>query len=139
MRSFPHGSPCSAQPLSLRTASMVRCCHSNFTSESFSPAMCSAGLGLSFDQPLSKDLGVFIRAGWNDGKYATWAFTEIDRSASLGLSLKGAASFGWLTRDHRKLISVDGEVAFVSGLCVSRKWFGDPARGIEAWRDTGLR
>ena len=46
--------------------------------------------------------------------------------------------FGWLTRDHRKLIVVDGEVAFVSGLCVSRKWVGDPGRGIEAWRDTGI-
>jgi cardiolipin synthase len=46
--------------------------------------------------------------------------------------------FGWLTRDHRKLIAVDGEVAFVSGLCVSRKWLGDRVRGIEAWRDTGI-
>ncbi|HUP94419.1 MAG TPA: phospholipase D-like domain-containing protein [Burkholderiales bacterium] len=46
--------------------------------------------------------------------------------------------FGWLTRDHRKLIAVDGEVGFVGGLCVSHKWVGDPARGIEAWRDTGL-
>jgi cardiolipin synthase len=46
--------------------------------------------------------------------------------------------FGWLTRDHRKLIAVDGEVGFVSGLCVSRKWVGNPARGIEPWRDTGI-
>lgn len=46
--------------------------------------------------------------------------------------------FGWLTRDHRKVIAVDGEVGFVSGLCVSRKWVGDPARGIEPWRDTGV-
>jgi cardiolipin synthase len=46
--------------------------------------------------------------------------------------------FGWLTRDHRKVIAVDGEVAFVSGLCVSRKWVGDPARGLEPWRDTGI-
>jgi cardiolipin synthase len=46
--------------------------------------------------------------------------------------------FGWLTRDHRKLITVDGAVGYVSGLCVSRKWIGDPARGIEAWRDTGI-
>ena len=46
--------------------------------------------------------------------------------------------FGWLVRDHRKLIAVDGEVGFVSGLCVSRKWVGDPARGIEPWRDTGV-
>ena len=46
--------------------------------------------------------------------------------------------FGWLTRDHRKLIAVDGEVGFVSGLCVSSKWVGDPAQRIEPWRDTGI-
>ncbi len=46
--------------------------------------------------------------------------------------------FAWLTRDHRKMIAVDGEIGYVSGLCVSRKWQGDAARRIEAWRDTGL-
>ena len=46
--------------------------------------------------------------------------------------------FSWLTRDHRKLICVDGAVGYVSGLCVSRKWVGDRERGIEAWRDTGI-
>ena len=35
----------------------------------------------------------------------------------------------WLTRDHRKSIVVDGEIAFVSGLCVSAKWNGDPRDG----------
>ncbi|MCC6195879.1 MAG: cardiolipin synthase B [Burkholderiales bacterium] len=44
----------------------------------------------------------------------------------------------WLTRDHRKSVVVDGEVAFVSGLCVSEKWEGDPARRLEPWRDTGV-
>ena len=28
--------------------------------------------------------------------------------------------FGWLTRDHRKMLVVDGRVAFVTGLCVGR-------------------
>jgi cardiolipin synthase A/B len=46
--------------------------------------------------------------------------------------------FGWLTRDHRKMIAVDGTVGYVSGLCVSRKWVGDPARRVAPWRDTGL-
>jgi cardiolipin synthase len=46
--------------------------------------------------------------------------------------------FGWISRDHRKLIAVDGEVGFVSGLCVSARWQGDAARGIEPWRDTGV-
>ncbi|HZL19157.1 MAG TPA: phospholipase D-like domain-containing protein [Polyangia bacterium] len=45
---------------------------------------------------------------------------------------------GWLSRDHRKTIAVDGEVAFVTGLCVSNRWLGDPKRGIPPWRDTGV-
>jgi len=46
--------------------------------------------------------------------------------------------FGWLTRDHRKMLSVDGAVGHVSGLCVSSKWQEDPRRGTDAWRDTGI-
>ena len=46
--------------------------------------------------------------------------------------------FGWMLRDHRKMVAVDGQVGFVTGLCASRKWTGDPARGVEPWRDTGL-
>ncbi len=43
-----------------------------------------------------------------------------------------------LRRNHRKAIVVDDAVAFVTGLCVSDVWSGDPARGIEPWRDTGV-
>ncbi|HXN05748.1 MAG TPA: phospholipase D-like domain-containing protein, partial [Nitrospiria bacterium] len=46
--------------------------------------------------------------------------------------------FAWLKRDHRKVITVDGQVGFISGLCVSQKWRGDPSRGLEPWRDTGV-
>jgi cardiolipin synthase len=45
---------------------------------------------------------------------------------------------GWLSRNHRKSISVDHRIAFVSGLCVGRMWIGEPKRSIEPWRDTGL-
>ena len=45
---------------------------------------------------------------------------------------------GWVSRDHRKTLTVDGRIAFVSGLCVSAKWLGDPARQMEPWRDTGI-
>ena len=44
----------------------------------------------------------------------------------------------WTARDHRKMLSVDGAVGFVTGLCISSKWCGNPARGIEPWRDTGI-
>lgn len=46
---------------------------------------------------------------------------------------------GWIRRDHRKAIVVDGQVAFVTGLCVGQMWVGDPARGIDPWRDTGIQ
>jgi cardiolipin synthase len=48
------------------------------------------------------------------------------------------APFGWLSRDHRKLIVVDGEVGFITGLCIGRMWSGQPERKIEPWRDTGI-
>ncbi|MDF2445830.1 MAG: phospholipase D/Transphosphatidylase [Moraxellaceae bacterium] len=44
--------------------------------------------------------------------------------------------FGWLTRDHRKVLVVDGRIGFVSGLCVSQRWLG--VRDRAPWRDTGL-
>jgi cardiolipin synthase len=44
----------------------------------------------------------------------------------------------WTRRDHRKMISVDGEVAFVSGLCIGQDWLGHPARAVPPWRDTGV-
>ncbi|MBY0266990.1 MAG: hypothetical protein K2W84_11295 [Burkholderiales bacterium] len=46
--------------------------------------------------------------------------------------------FGWLTRDHRKMIAVDGATGFVSGLCVDQRWAGDAQRGLPPWRDTGI-
>jgi cardiolipin synthase A/B len=46
---------------------------------------------------------------------------------------------GLFSRDHRKLLTVDGRVAFVSGLCIGDDWVGDPARNLAPWRDTGVR
>ena len=46
--------------------------------------------------------------------------------------------FAWPSRDHRKMLEVDGEVAFISGLCVGSVWLGEPAKGIAPWRDTGV-
>jgi cardiolipin synthase A/B len=45
---------------------------------------------------------------------------------------------GWVSRDHRKMLSVDGKVAFITGLCVGKAWVGDSERGIAPWRDTGI-
>lgn len=48
------------------------------------------GFGLNLEQELSKGVGMFMRASWNDGKNETWAFTEIDRSVSMGFVLEGS-------------------------------------------------
>ncbi|MEQ1909133.1 MAG: phospholipase D-like domain-containing protein [Vicinamibacterales bacterium] len=45
---------------------------------------------------------------------------------------------GWVSRDHRKMISLDRRIAFVTGLCVGQAWVGDSAKGIAPWRDTGI-
>ena len=52
--------------------------------------------------------------------------------------LRFASPLQVLHRDHRKMLAVDGRVGFVTGLCVGNLWVGDPSRGIEPWRDTGV-
>jgi high affinity Mn2+ porin len=49
------------------------------------------GFGISADQYLTKDFGVFAKVSYNDGKTQTWYFTEIDRSLSFGGVLKGSS------------------------------------------------
>ena len=41
-----------------------------------------------------------------------------------------------LSRDHRKLLVVDGERAMTGGLCIGDEWAGNPAKGRPCWRDT---
>jgi high affinity Mn2+ porin len=47
------------------------------------------GFGLSADQEITRDLGVFGRLGWNDGKTESFAFTAVDRLATVGVSMNG--------------------------------------------------
>ncbi len=48
------------------------------------------GFGINLEQNLSGAVGVFSRASWNNGEAETFAFTEIDRSISAGVSVKGS-------------------------------------------------
>src|SRR5205807_3389941 len=47
------------------------------------------GFGINVEQEIAKDVGVFSRLGWNDGKSQDFAFTAIDRLAGAGVSVKG--------------------------------------------------
>jgi high affinity Mn2+ porin len=84
------------------------------------------GLGLNLDQELTSNMGVFARAGWNDGKYATWSFTEIDRTVNAGLSINGTrwkrpndvfaigAVVNGLSKPHRDFVKAGGS-GFIIG------------------------
>ncbi len=47
------------------------------------------GLSVNFEQQIDDDLGAFARASLNDGSKEAYEFSEINRSLSAGLSLKG--------------------------------------------------
>jgi high affinity Mn2+ porin len=78
------------------------------------------GYIINLEQALSDEVGLFGRWSWNDGKTEIMAFTDIDASLSLGLSLKGAkwgrpddvigiaGAINALSRDHRDFIAAGG-------------------------------
>ncbi|MGE0041861.1 MAG: phosphatidylserine/phosphatidylglycerophosphate/cardiolipin synthase family protein [Vicinamibacterales bacterium] len=89
--------------------------------------------------------GVSVRViyDWVGGLGAAWpGFWR--RLAAAGVAVRVfnppslRSPLSWLSRDHRKMLAIDGTTAFVTGLCVGDAWTGDPARGIEPWRDTGV-
>ena len=47
------------------------------------------GFGLNWEQEVAKNIGLFSRLGWTPGHYDTWTFTDVDWTASLGVSVKG--------------------------------------------------
>ncbi|MBD2770223.1 carbohydrate porin [Hymenobacter sp. BT664] len=56
------------------------------------------GFALNAEQEVTKEVTLFARISYNDGKNETWAFTEIDRSACLGAVSTGAR---WQRPDDR--------------------------------------
>jgi high affinity Mn2+ porin len=78
------------------------------------------GYVLNLEQSLSDDLGLFGRWSWNDGHTEIMAFTDIDRSLSGGVSIKGArwgrpddtigigGAVNGLSRDHRDFLAAGG-------------------------------
>ena len=47
------------------------------------------GFGLNIEQEITKDVGVFSRLGWNDGRNEAWMFTDVNHTASFGVGIKG--------------------------------------------------
>jgi high affinity Mn2+ porin len=50
------------------------------------------GFGVNWEQEIAKNVGMFSRVGWNDGHDVAYTYTDVNWTASLGLSVKGG---GW--------------------------------------------
>jgi high affinity Mn2+ porin len=75
------------------------------------PGTLKYGTGISFDQEITRDVGVFSRLGWNDGKTEDFAFTAIDRLAEAGVSVKGTR---WKRKDD--VVATAFAAAGISGV-----------------------
>jgi high affinity Mn2+ porin len=47
------------------------------------------GFGLNLEQEIVKNIGVFSRLGWSDGQNQAWMFSDVDYTATAGVSIKG--------------------------------------------------
>jgi high affinity Mn2+ porin len=69
------------------------------------------GVSVNLEQQVSETVGVFARAGWADGNVEPWDFTDIDRTASAGVSLSGKQ---WGRPDDT--VGIAGVVNGISGV-----------------------
>jgi high affinity Mn2+ porin len=78
------------------------------------------GFGVNFEQPLNDWMGVFGRWGWNEGRHESFAYTEVDETAEIGM---GASGKRWrrkfdraglvfvtngISRDHQQYLALGG-------------------------------
>ena len=56
------------------------------------------GVSFNMEQQVTTDAGVFARAGWVDGRYEPWDFTDTDRTVQAGVSISGG---GWGRPDDK--------------------------------------
>jgi high affinity Mn2+ porin len=78
------------------------------------------GVGLNLEQELVRNIGVFARLGWSDGQNEAWAFADVDRAMSGGLSIKGelwhrpndtlgvADAVNAVTKPHQRFLAAGG-------------------------------
>jgi high affinity Mn2+ porin len=105
----------------------------NYGSGNFSaPDLCwvrkpnqKVGLGLNLEQFVAKDVGVFLRAMYSDGRTEVDAFDPADRSLSFGAVAKGTLwqrpfdvtgiglGMSWISNIHAQYLAMGGVDGFV--------------------------
>ena len=104
------------------------------------------GYGVNIEHKLRDDIGIFARAMHADGKTETYAFTEIDRSISAGVSVQGdmwgrhqdtaglAAASSYISAAHRQYLSLGGTTFFLGDGRLNYR----PERIVEAYYSVAL-
>ena len=84
------------------------------------PGRSKYGFGLNLEQEIVSSVGIFLRAGWNDGKTELWAFMEAERTLALGSTVRGdpwnrprdlfgvAVALNGINGDHRDYLAAGG-------------------------------
>ncbi len=85
------------------------------------PGRTKNGVGVNAEQELTASLRLFLRLGWSDGHNESFAFTEVDRTASFGGDFAGerwhrkhdklGAAFvlNALSSEHRQYLALGGQ------------------------------
>jgi high affinity Mn2+ porin len=83
------------------------------------------GIGLSVEQQIQPDVGVFLRGMYSDGQTEVYSYTSTDRSVSLGSTARGTSwkrpadtigagwSAGWISRIHAEYLGMGGIDGFI--------------------------
>lgn len=78
------------------------------------------GFGLNLEQEVGGPARAFLRAGWNEGNYESFAYTEVDDTIAAGVDVRGepwgrpddkvAAAFvsNGISADHREYLALGG-------------------------------
>jgi len=78
------------------------------------------GFGLNVEQEIVTNVGVFSRIGWSDGRNEAWVFSDVDYTATMGVSVKGGSwhrpndTFGMagvlngISRAHQRFFQAGG-------------------------------
>lgn len=92
----------------------------NAVTESIRHIQPKYGFYANMEQAITQDVGIFARASWNDGQTEILSFTDIDRSVSGGVSIKGsswgrtndtigiAGAINGLSNAHRDFLAAGG-------------------------------
>lgn len=106
------------------------------------------GFGVNFEQAITQRVRAFGRWGWNEGHNESFAYTEVDQTATVGADLRGdswrrkrdkigaALIVNAISGDHREYLALGGHGFLLGdgGLTYGRERIGEVYYTLHLWR-----